>query len=213
MQLKQANTPYSYNDAGKGVDYQGFDDDFSDEFDEEEEALLDATVEQIEGDGQSSPNKDDIFMAEYSIQDNIAYTVSIAISQYAKIVTLTYAILGGFSDGIIKKLIGIYGVLGVALLIVKLDGRTNISLLSYILSIIITMLIYSKLNSVNVFSKPNADGEEETLDEDGLSLADSLLDFEGNPVNFFDEDGDDTEAYNAEDSDFAIVEDHFTEDK
>lgn len=209
MQLKQANTPYSYQDSIKNESYQGFDDpfsdDFSDDFDSEEEALLDATVEQIEGDGQSSPNKDDIFMAEYSIQDNIAYTVAIAISQYAKIVTLTYAILGGFSDGIVKKLVGIYSVLGIALLIVKLDGSTNISLLSYILSIVITMLIYSKLNSVNVFGRPDSNEEEELLDEEGLPVTESLLDFNGNPVNFFDNDEVGIS--------YDIEEEYFTEDK
>lgn len=194
MQLKQANTPYSYQGSESGTD--PFGDDFGaafddDDFDEEEDALLDATVEQIEGDGSTLPNKDDIFMAEYSIQDNIAYTISIAISQYAKIVTLTYAILGGFSDGIIKKIIGCYAVVGIGMVIIKLDGRTNISFLSYILSIVITMLIYSKLNSINVFSREDTEdsdcGYSEDTSSTGVSSA-TMLDFDGNPVDFFQQE-------------------------
>ena len=163
MALQQMNQPYV---AGS------MDDDFS----EEESSLLDATATEEEQEaqgGEFSPNKDELFMHEYSIQDNLAYTVAISVSQYSKIVTLTYALLGGLSDSIVKKIAGLYIAIGISLFLVRLNNGTNISPLSYILSIGITIFIYSKLNDYRLI------GESEEEEEDDQSrTTDDKSDYE-----------------------------------
>ena len=88
------------------------------------------------------PNKDKEFMERYQIEDNIMYTIFSAPSRYMKIIILTYMMYGGVPLKQKAHTLIAYIVLGAALILLKSNAGTYSSLLSVLVALGLSMLMF-----------------------------------------------------------------------
>lgn len=110
------------------------------------------------------PNKDKEFMERYQIEDNIMYTIFSAPSRYLKIIILTYMMYGGVPIKQKAQTLVAYIIFGAALILLKSNAGTYSSLLSVIVALGLSMLMFL------VIGVNDVDDVDEVEDEDYIGV-------------------------------------------